>query len=87
MASQPQTPIVAAEATSDSTAIPPAGESPSVLEEANVIRKACLVPLGSVVANEQDQLDLLQERVHTLLSLQGDYLRDNLEGWTGTVLN
>lgn len=57
----------------------------SILEEADSIRKACLVPLGSVVVNERDQLDDLHERAHTLLTLQTEYLNCTIADWTGQL--
>ena len=55
-------------------------EPPSILEEAEAARRACLVPLGSVLVNERGALEELQERAHALLCLQRAHLSANFEG-------
>ena len=57
----------------------------SVLDAATHLRRACLLPLGAVDVRESISLDELQALVHTLLNLQGAYLKDELEDWAGSV--
>ena len=57
----------------------------SVLDAATHQRRACLLPLGAVDVRENISLDDLQVLVHTLLDLQGAYLKNELEDWAGSV--
>ena len=51
----------------------------SALEQANALRKVCLVPVGSIDILDRESLDELQSRVQVLLSSQRDYLMLHLE--------
>jgi len=61
-------------------------ESLSVLEAATLQRRACLVPLGSVDVLDRASLDELQSVVHATLNLQGQYLTEQLDDWTGEYI-
>ena len=50
------------------------------LDEATALRRACLVPIGSVDINERESVAELQTRVHALMTWQSAYLLQRCGG-------
>jgi hypothetical protein len=69
--------VDSADATGDS-------QPQSIIEEASMLRRACLVPLGSVDANEKDAVEALQSTVHGLMIHQREYVETQGLSLSGT---
>lgn len=62
-----------------------AAETLGLLEAATQLRKACLVPIGSVDVRDTASLDDLQALVHASLNIQDAYLREELMDLAGSM--